>query len=163
MVDHSSINLPFGGISMAHYVGIDASLETVNDCVVDDDGTICLERKIVAEPEAILELLREFSVSQLPGSVSKPGLRRPDCILSCVQQNYPRFAWNVVMLRSGWGPCATRQIATMHAILRNLSGSVGSDGSLSKATKRNGPGCFWSVAAIYWESRKILKTVSVAR
>lgn len=45
---------------MAHYVGIDASLETVNVCVVDDDGTICLERKIEAEPEAIIELLREF-------------------------------------------------------------------------------------------------------
>jgi len=45
---------------MAHFVGIDASLETVNVCVVDDDGTICLERKIETEPEAIIELLREL-------------------------------------------------------------------------------------------------------
>lgn len=45
---------------MAHYVGIDASLETVNVCVVDDDGTVCLERKIEAEPEAIIKLLKDF-------------------------------------------------------------------------------------------------------
>lgn len=45
---------------MAHYVGIDASLETVNVCVVDDDGTVCLERKIEAEPEAIIRLLKDF-------------------------------------------------------------------------------------------------------
>lgn len=45
---------------MAHYVGIDASLETVNVCIVDDEGTVCLERKIDAEPAAIIELLRRF-------------------------------------------------------------------------------------------------------
>jgi len=45
---------------MAHYVGIDASLETVNICIVDDDGTVCLERKIKAEPEAIIDLLKNF-------------------------------------------------------------------------------------------------------
>lgn len=48
---------------MAHYVGIDASLETVNICVVDDEGTVCLERKIEAEPDAIVGLLREFGQS----------------------------------------------------------------------------------------------------
>lgn len=45
---------------MTHYVGIDASLETVNVCVVDNEGTICLERKIEAEPDAIIELLKDF-------------------------------------------------------------------------------------------------------
>lgn len=45
---------------MAHYVGIDASFETVNVCVVDDDGTVCLERKIEAERQAIIKLLKDF-------------------------------------------------------------------------------------------------------
>ncbi len=45
---------------MTHYVGIDASLDTVNVCVVDEDGTVCLERKIAAEPELIVEFLRGF-------------------------------------------------------------------------------------------------------
>ena len=45
---------------MEHYVGIDASLETVNVCVVDDEGAVCLERKIEAEPEAIITLLKGF-------------------------------------------------------------------------------------------------------
>ena len=29
-------------------------------CIVDDDGTVCLERKIEAEPEAIIDLLKNF-------------------------------------------------------------------------------------------------------
>ena len=48
---------------MSYYVGIDASLETVNVCVVDDEGTVCLEHKIEAEPEAIVELLKDFRQS----------------------------------------------------------------------------------------------------
>lgn len=63
MVDLSSINKPPGGIDMAHYVGIDASLETVNICIVEEDGTICLERKIAAEPEIIIDLLKDFAQS----------------------------------------------------------------------------------------------------
>jgi len=45
---------------MRYYVGIDASLETVNVCVVDDEGTVCLESKIEAEPEAIIDVLQGF-------------------------------------------------------------------------------------------------------
>lgn len=45
---------------MTHYAGIDASLETVNVCVVDNRGTVCLESKIEAEPDAIIGLLRGF-------------------------------------------------------------------------------------------------------
>lgn len=45
---------------MAHYVGIDAFLETVNVCIVDGEGSVCLERKIEVEPDAIVGLLREF-------------------------------------------------------------------------------------------------------
>ncbi len=48
---------------MAHYVEIDACLETVNICIVEEDGTICLERKIAAEPEKIIDLLKDFAQS----------------------------------------------------------------------------------------------------
>ena len=45
---------------MAYYAGIDASLETVNVCIVDGGGHVLLERKVEAEPEAIVSLLRSF-------------------------------------------------------------------------------------------------------
>lgn len=45
---------------MAHYVGIDASLETVNICIVDEDGAVALESKTEAEPASIIELLERF-------------------------------------------------------------------------------------------------------
>ncbi|CAM4186089.1 IS110 family transposase [Palleronia rufa] len=41
---------------MTYYVGIDASLETVNICIVDEEGTVALESKIEAEPSSILAL-----------------------------------------------------------------------------------------------------------
>jgi transposase len=45
---------------MTHYVGIDASLETVNSCIVDQDGIVVLESRIEAEPSAIAETLKRF-------------------------------------------------------------------------------------------------------
>ncbi|SFA86636.1 Transposase [Poseidonocella pacifica] len=45
---------------MAYYVGIDASLETVNICIVDEDGDVAFERKIEAEPSAIVAWLKRF-------------------------------------------------------------------------------------------------------
>lgn len=45
---------------MAYYVGIDASLETVNICIVDEEGAVTLESRIEAEPSSIIELLERF-------------------------------------------------------------------------------------------------------
>jgi transposase len=45
---------------MAYYAGIDASLETVNICIVDEDGTVAFERKIEAEPDEIIRTLARF-------------------------------------------------------------------------------------------------------
>jgi transposase len=45
---------------MSYYVGIDTSLETVNLCVVDHDGAVCREQKVLAEPEAIAAALASF-------------------------------------------------------------------------------------------------------
>lgn len=60
MVDLNSINKPPGGICIANHVGIDVSLETVKVCIGDDDGNLCLECQIEAEPHAIVELLKGF-------------------------------------------------------------------------------------------------------
>jgi transposase len=45
---------------MEYFVGLDASLETVNVCIVDGDGSVLLEQKIDAEPQEILALLKRF-------------------------------------------------------------------------------------------------------
>ena len=45
---------------MSYYAGIDASLETVNVCIVNGEGAVLLERKVEAEPDSIIGLLRNF-------------------------------------------------------------------------------------------------------
>lgn len=45
---------------MDHFVGLDVSLETVNVCIVNAAGDVLLEKKIEAEPAAIIQLLRNF-------------------------------------------------------------------------------------------------------
>lgn len=45
---------------MACYAGIDASLETVNICIVNEEGGVLLERKVEAEPETIVRVLTGF-------------------------------------------------------------------------------------------------------
>jgi predicted NBD/HSP70 family sugar kinase len=39
---------------MNHYVGIDVSLEASSVCVVDGNGNIAREGKIVSEPDALM-------------------------------------------------------------------------------------------------------------
>jgi transposase len=45
---------------MDHFAGLDVSLETVSVCIVNDAGDILLEKKIDAEPAAIVALLESF-------------------------------------------------------------------------------------------------------
>jgi transposase len=45
---------------MEYFAGLDVSLETVNVCIVNAAGDILLEKKIAAEPAAIVNLLKSF-------------------------------------------------------------------------------------------------------
>lgn len=42
------------------YAGLDVSLETANVCIVDEEGTVLLERRVDADPQVITTLLKEF-------------------------------------------------------------------------------------------------------
>ena len=46
---------------MTYYTGIDVSLRSVSICIVNDRGEVCLETKVEAEIDAIVERLRRFS------------------------------------------------------------------------------------------------------
>jgi hypothetical protein len=48
-------------MEMTYYTGIDVSLRSVSICVVDDKGEVCLEAKVAAEIDAIVDRLRRFS------------------------------------------------------------------------------------------------------
>jgi transposase len=45
---------------MDYFAGLDVSLETVSICIVNAAGDILLEKKIEAEPAAIIALLKHF-------------------------------------------------------------------------------------------------------
>ena len=45
---------------MEYFAGLDVSLETISICIVNADGDILLERKIEAEPAAIVAVLKHF-------------------------------------------------------------------------------------------------------
>jgi transposase len=45
---------------MDYYAGIDVSLETVNICIVDQDGAVLREEKVAAEPEALIGAFGRF-------------------------------------------------------------------------------------------------------
>jgi transposase len=45
---------------MEYFAGLDVSLETISICIVNADGDILLEKKIEAEPAAIVAVLKHF-------------------------------------------------------------------------------------------------------
>ena len=56
--------------------GLDVSLETVSICIVDAAGDILLEKKIEAEPAAIIAVLAILMMSVSLGAISsaaRPG------------------------------------------------------------------------------------------
>jgi len=64
---------------MTYYTGIDVSLRSVSICVVYDKGEICLEAKVAAEIDAIVDRLRRFSSDVRAGDfVSGSFMRHAD-------------------------------------------------------------------------------------
>jgi len=45
---------------MDYFAGLDVSLDTISVCIVNADGDILLEKKIEAEPAAIVAVLKHF-------------------------------------------------------------------------------------------------------
>jgi hypothetical protein len=45
---------------MEYFAGLDVSLDTISICIVNADGDILLEKKIEAEPAAIVAVLKHF-------------------------------------------------------------------------------------------------------
>src|ERR1700738_548352 len=48
---------------MAHFVGLDVSVNETSVCVVDDAGKVILERKVPTEPDAIIALLTSLGAT----------------------------------------------------------------------------------------------------
>jgi transposase len=48
---------------MAHFAGLDVSIEETAVCVVDDQGTVLLQCSVATEPEAIAEALAPFAAT----------------------------------------------------------------------------------------------------
>ena len=48
---------------MAHFVGLDVSVNETSVCVVDDAGKVILERQVPTEPDAIIALLTSLGVT----------------------------------------------------------------------------------------------------
>src|SRR4029077_5678143 len=48
---------------MAHFVGLDVSVNETSVCVVDDAGKVILERKVPTEPDAIIAHLTSLGVT----------------------------------------------------------------------------------------------------
>ena len=85
---------------MEYFAGLDVSLETVNVCIVNPAGDILLEKKIAAEPAAIIHLLKSFG-SPFKRIGSKWGQPRPGFMASCAQRGTARSALNAVTSRPG--------------------------------------------------------------
>ena len=45
---------------MDYFAGLDVSLDTISICIVNADGDILLEKKVDAEPAAIVAVLKYF-------------------------------------------------------------------------------------------------------
>jgi len=131
---------------MEYFAGLDVSLETVNVCVVDEDGNILLERKVDAEPDTIVTVLRS-SASPSSGLGLKLVPPPPGCTVSSTRQATRRSASNVGMSRPALAPCATRPTAMTREESQTSFDLAGSDRSSSRAKRRGGCECCSLIAS----------------
>jgi transposase len=130
---------------MEYFAGLDASLETINICIVDQDGNVLLERKVDAEPDAIVAILESFG-----RPFKRIGLEAG-----------PTSSWLYSGLRSAGYPAIClecRHVKAGLSAMRNKTdrndargiahvGLAGSDRSSSRATRPSGFECSWSIAS----------------
>jgi hypothetical protein len=85
---------------MDYFAGLDVSLETINVCIVNAAGEVLVEKKIAAEPAAIVHLLKSFG-SPFKRIGLEAGQPRPGFIASCVRRGTAQSALNAVTSRPG--------------------------------------------------------------
>jgi transposase len=59
-------------MTMAHYVGVDVGLRSSSLCIIDEMGTVCLERTVASEVEEIALSIRSFA-DQIEGVALETG------------------------------------------------------------------------------------------
>jgi transposase len=119
-------------MEMTYYTGIDVSLRSVSICVVDDKGEVCLEAKVAAEIDAIVDRLRQFSsdvksVGFEAGTLTQYltyGLQAAGFEVICLEAR--QVSVTLAAMR-------TRPTATTLADSHKSSGLAGTAGSTSRA------------------------------
>lgn len=87
---------------MAHFAGLDVSIEETAICVVDEQGAVLLQRAVPTEPEAIADALAPFAatlkrVGHEAGALSPwlhPGLEALGVPAVCLETRHVRAALN---------------------------------------------------------------------
>ena len=133
---------------MEYFAGLDVSLETVNVCIVDAAGGILLEKKIAAEPAAIVHLLKGFG-----SPFKRIGLEAG-----------PTSSWLYGELRAaGYGAICLecRHVKAGLSAMRNKTDRNDARGIAQlvrlgwfrqvhvRARKRSGPVCCWSTVSSF--------------
>ena len=131
-----------------HFVGLDVSLETVNVCIVNATGDVLLEKKIAAEPAAIIHLLRNFGspfkrIGLEAGPTSSwlySELHAAGHHAICLECRHVKAGLSA--MRNKTDRNDARGIAYSFA-------SVGFGKSISRARTRSGLACCWSTVSSF--------------
>ena len=133
---------------MEYFAGLDVSLETINVCIVNAAGDILLEKKIAAEPAAIVHLLKSFG-SPFKRIGLEAGPTSSWLYGELRAAGYGAICLECRHVKAGRAPCGTRPTAMTRAASRNSFASVGFGKSMLRARKRSGPVCCWSTVSSF--------------
>ena len=52
---------------MRHYIGLDVAVKETAVCIVDEEGRICLERKVATHPDDLIALFQsaDFNIARI--------------------------------------------------------------------------------------------------
>jgi hypothetical protein len=71
--------------NMDHFAGLDVSVKEASICIVDDTGRIVREVKVVSEPEALLQAIRESDIPR--ERFSRGPTASPNIVTQCIFAN----------------------------------------------------------------------------